>query len=175
LIEISALVIWVFLLGKISGLYLGKYTSVTLLEYQSGIVYRNGYPARNVGAGLHRIWSGREKIFFVDARPIFVNLSNQVATLSDGSIFVYDVRGSALISDVKKTLYSAQNYNQLPAFIMVCAARSALNGMTSDEIKVLRNGITNAMNEAVRIKLRDAGFELSTFQVAKISIRPPMN
>ncbi len=58
---------------------------------------------------------------------------------------------------------------------MVCAARSALNGMTSDEIKVLRNGITNAMNEAVRIKLRDAGFELSTFQVAKISIRPPMN
>ncbi len=96
--------IWVFLLGKISGLYLGKYTSVTLLEYQSGIVYRNGYPARNVGAGLHRIWSGREKIFFVDARPIFVNLSNQVATLSDGSIFVYDVRGSALISDVKKNI-----------------------------------------------------------------------
>src|ERR1035438_1296466 len=73
----------------VARLYTGTPSSYALLPHQRGILYRRGLPGREVGPGKHRVWTGVEKIFFLDTRPIQVHVDHRAGALQDGYTAVY--------------------------------------------------------------------------------------
>jgi regulator of protease activity HflC (stomatin/prohibitin superfamily) len=169
-----AIIAWTILaLALAVRMVFGMPSSFTLLQYQRGLLYRRGKPVREVGPGRHRVWVGIEKILFVDTRPISVSFENRAVTLMDGSTAVYGFSGSAEVDDVRKALYSAGNYNEMPPFVLLCCARSVLNGRNSREIVAQQTEIVEQIAERARPRLAATGFRLLTFRITQLGVASP--
>ena len=151
--------------------FAGGYATVTLVEYQRGVIYRNGLPVRNVGPGRYRVWSGFEKILHLDSRPVQVSYENQSVGLRDGPAAQYSLFGSAELRDVRKAIYSSTNAALIPSYVLLCCARSVLNASTSNELKLSRDAVVAKIMERAKPRLDAAGFELLSFRLPQIAIR----
>jgi hypothetical protein len=147
----------------------GRPGSVTLLEYQRAILYRKGLPVREVGTGRHLIFTGLEKLMIVDTRPIQVSYEDQAVSLRDGSSALYGVSGTARIQDARKAIYSAGNYNHIPAFVLLCCARIVMNASTAAELKA-KEAVVARIVERAKPRLAAAGFELLSFRLTQFAI-----
>jgi hypothetical protein len=147
----------------------GRPGRVTLLEYQRGVLYRRGLPVREVGTGRHLTFIGIEKIMMVDVRPVQVSFESQAVALRDGLTALYSFAGSARIQDARKAVYSAANYNHVPAFVMLCCARLVLNGCSASQLKT-KEAVTEQIVNCAKPRLAAAGFELLSFRINDLSI-----
>lgn len=171
---VVAFIAWAILLGLIgTRRYVGNPTSVTLLQYQGGLIYKKGRLVREVEAGQHRVWAGMEKMITVDKRPILVSFENRGVALSDGATAVYGFSGSAEIRDLSKVLYSARNYSDVPAYVLLCGTRLTLNGCTSGNLLASREALTEEVVANAKARLTTAGFDLQSFRCTHLSIATP--
>ena len=148
----------------------GRWASVTLLEYQRGVLYRNGYPLRDLGPGRYRVWTKVSKAILVDTRPIHVSYQNQGVILKDGWPAVYEVAGTARVVDARKAIYSAGNYGQVPAYVLLCCARLALNGSSSAQVRGDKEALAEAIAGIAKPRLDALGFELLSFRLPQCSL-----
>jgi len=144
---------------------------LTLLEYQRGILFRKGLPVREIGPGRYRVWTGLEKVFTVDTRPIQVSCESQAVALGDGATAVYGFSGSARVDDSHKAIYSARNYRQVPAYALLCCTRSVLAGSTASELRAGHEGAASHIAARAKERLARAGMELLSFNITQLSIR----
>jgi len=150
-------------------LFGGRPGSATLLEYQRAVLYRKGLPVREMGTGRHLIFTGIEKLMVVDTRPIQVSCEDQVVALKDGSAALYGVSGAARVQDARKAIYSAGNYNHVPAFVLLCCARFVLNGCTPTELRA-KDAVAERIVERAKPRLVAAGFELISFRLTQFAV-----
>ena len=148
----------------------GMPSSFTLLEHQRGVLFRHGKPLREVGAGRHRVWLGIEKIMFMDTRPLLMSFENRAVTLSDGATAVYGFSGSAEVEDVMKVLYSAGNFEEMPAFVLLCCARLVLNGQSSNLLAAKQIAITDEIVNCAKPRLAASGFRLLNFRMTQLGV-----
>jgi len=153
--------------------FVGWPTTVTLLQYQSGILYRKGYPVRDVGPGRVRMWAGIEKVITVDTRSIPVSFENRAVALTDGQTAVFGFSGNADVNDAHKALYSAQNFNQVPAYVLLVCSRAVLNQHSSANLKISQNLIEGKIAEQAKERLKNQGFNLLSFRLTQLSIAGP--
>ena len=147
----------------------------TLLDYQRGMLYRKGFPARELGPGHYWVWTRREKVFFMDTRPIQGAYENQGVILRDGNSATFGILASARVAEVRKVTYAARNYNQLPTYIFLCTARSVLNGYTAKHlVERGKDALGDEITSHVKSKLGQQGFELLSFRLTQLSL-PPSN
>jgi SPFH domain / Band 7 family len=167
---IFTIVCFLFVLGTVAvRVFGGRPGSVTLLEYQRAVLYRNGLPMREVGTGRHLIFTGIEKLMVVDMRPIQVSYEDQAVSLNDGSGALYGIAGAARVQDARKALYSAGNYNHVPSFVLLCCARFVLNGCTATELKA-KDEVAAQIVERAKPRLAAAGFELMSFRLTQVAV-----
>jgi hypothetical protein len=164
-----ALVVGITLLRK----YFGKPTNVTLLPYQRGVLYKKGIPVRELGPGTLRVWAGMEKVIVIDTRPIQLSFENRAVALTDGTTAVYGFSGSVEIRDLRKALYSSQNYNQIPAYVFLCCSRMVLNACSSGQIKTSQGTIEQEISDKARERLGSQGFELQSFRLTQLALAAP--
>jgi hypothetical protein len=154
--------------------FVGFPSNHSLTPFQCGILYRRGRPVREVGPGRHRVFVGSEKIIFLDKRPIQVSIENRAVALADGMIAVYGFAASAEVNDVKKALYTSAAYTQVPAFVALCVTRGVLNRCRSDQFRIGRAALEEAMTAACRSRLVSAGFELLSFRITQLGVAAPI-
>lgn len=152
-------------------LYLGWYSSITLLEYQRGFLYRHGLPVSDVGPGRHRLWSKLETIIHLDMRPIQVSYENQQVGLKDGTAAQYSFSATAQINNARKAAYASTNYTQVPAYVLLTSVRYVLNTSSSSELKINRDSAISQIMDRARPRLAGAGFDLLSFRVSQLAIR----
>jgi regulator of protease activity HflC (stomatin/prohibitin superfamily) len=148
----------------------GWLSAGTLVEYQRGVVFRRGIPIRDIGPGRYWVWTGFEKVMIVDVRPVQVKYENRGVMLSDGASAIYSVSGSARVIDVRKAVYSAANYNNVPSFVMLCCTRFVLNNCTSAEIAANKDAAVEQIINRAKPRLAAAGFELISFRLPELSV-----
>jgi regulator of protease activity HflC (stomatin/prohibitin superfamily) len=148
----------------------GKPTNVTLLPYQRGVLFRMGLPLRDVGPGNHRVWTGTELLVHGDTRPISVNFENQVVALQDGFAALYGFSASAQVQDMRKAIYSARDYTNVPAFVLLRCARRHLNLSSAASIKAGKDAIVTRIGEEAKTRLGAAGFSLVSFRLTQLAI-----
>lgn len=171
---IIGILFWCCLLAVVAvRRYVGWPTSVTLLQYQSGVLYRKGYPVRDVGPGRVRVWTGIEKVILVDTRPIPVSFENRAVALTDGQTAVFGFSGNADVSDARKALYSAQNLNQVPAYVLLVCSRAVLNQQSGANLKIGQNLIEEQIAGQAKARLKEQGFNLLSFRLSQLSIAGP--
>jgi regulator of protease activity HflC (stomatin/prohibitin superfamily) len=149
---------------------MGRPSRFTLLEHQRGVLYRRGLPIREVGSGRYWVWTKREKFFWTDTRPIQVAFDNQGAVLKDGATAAFGILGSARITEARKAIYSARNYNQIPAFVFLCCTRAALNGLPAAQLADCKEKLADQIISKARSRLAASGFELLTFRFTQLSV-----
>jgi hypothetical protein len=154
-------------------LYTGTPSSYALLPHQQGILHRRGVPVREVGPGKHRVWTGVEKIFFLDTRPIQVYADDRAVALQDGYTAVYGFSATAEVRDVRKVLYSAAIFSQVPACVLLCSARAALNGCTRTQVLAYKEASALEISTRAKTRLAAAGFELTSFRMNQLVVAPP--
>lgn len=141
-----------------------------VLPYQSGLLYKRGYPVKAAGPGRHRVFVGTEKILFLDMRPIQFNCGDRAVALADGVTAVFNFSMSAKVSEVRKAVYASPTYTQIPAFAALCAARSTLNAHPSGEFLKGRKALEEEIATACRLRLAASGFELVSFQLTRFDL-----
>jgi hypothetical protein len=168
---VVSLLFWVVVLG--AGITLsrrGKLTTVALLPYQRGVLYRNGFPIRDVGPGKHRVWAGSELLVHCDIRPITINYENQVVAMSDGGAVLYTFSASVQARDIRKVLYTARGYTQVPAATLLRCARRQLHLSSAASLKMDIDGIVNSIAQEAKARLDAAGFDLVSFKIPQFNI-----
>ncbi|HEX5411536.1 MAG TPA: SPFH domain-containing protein [Terriglobia bacterium] len=153
--------------------YKRKLRPSTLLPYQRGVLFLSGLPARDMGPGKHWIWIGKELLVYLDTRPTAVHVENQVVALTDGTVAVYSITAAAKVEDVRKALYSARNYNQVPGFLMLSSARRVLNSKSPAALMAGRESVNKEIIEDVIPRLAATGFTLSDFRLTQLSAGRP--
>jgi hypothetical protein len=154
-------------------LYVGYPSRFTLLEHQRGILFRRGLPVRELGPGRYWIWTKREKVFWLDVRPIQVSFDNQGAVLNDGAAAVFGLLGSARIADAHKATYCARNCSQVPGFVLHCCTRSVLNSLPATQISDSKEKLADEIISRVTPRLAAAGLELLSFRLTHLSLAAP--
>jgi regulator of protease activity HflC (stomatin/prohibitin superfamily) len=169
-----AIAIWLVVLGMVlMRRFLGWPTTVTLLPYQRGTLYRKGYPVRDVDPGRVRAWAGIEKVIIVDTRNMPVSFENRAVTLADGQTAIFGFSGSAVVSDARKALYSAQNFSHVPAYVLVVCSRAVLNRRASADLKIGQSLIEAEISKQAKLRLAAQGFNLLSFRITQLSIAGP--
>jgi hypothetical protein len=153
--------------------YRGKVRIITLLPYQRGVLFLRGVPLRDVGPGTHRVRVGSEFLVFLDMRPISFQMANQPVTLQDGATAVYGISASAEVTDVRKAIYSARDYNHVPAYQVRRSARRVLSSKSSSTLTAGSIGVAAAIAEDIRPRLAAAGFALASFHLSQLAVTPP--
>jgi hypothetical protein len=171
---VLAIAFWVCLLAIVlMRRFVGWPATVTLLQYQRGTLYRKGYPVRDVGPGRVRVWAGIEKVIIVDTRAIPVSFENRAVALTDGQTAVFGFSANADVSDARKALYSAQNFSQVPAYVLLVCSRAVLNQRASTDLKIGENLIEEEITKQARTRLEAQGFNLLSFRLTQLSIAGP--
>jgi SPFH domain / Band 7 family len=152
----------------------GKPTRVNLMEYQRGVLYNKGFPVKDVGPGSHWVWSGNQLLIHADTRPRSVGYEKLVVTLQDGASAVYGLLASVQMSDVRKAIYSARNYEQAANAALLRCTRLALNQRTSTELRAIsQEALTQEVRSDAKSRLAVAGYELLSFRLTELSIVVP--
>lgn len=149
-------------------------TRVNLMEYQRGVLYRKGFPVKDVGPGSHWVWSGSQLLIHADTRPRSVGYEKQVVALQDGSSAIYGLFASIQMTDVRQAIYSARNYEQAAHAALLRCTRLALNQRTSTELRAIsREGLTREISAEAKSRLAAAGYELVSFRLTDLSVVVP--
>ena len=148
----------------------GKLTTVVLLPHQRGVLFKRGKPVRDVGPGKYRVWAGSELLVHGDVRAISVNYENQVVALPDGFAAMYGFSASVQVRDIRKAIYSARDYSQVPAAVLLRCARRQIHLTSSASLKMDREGIANRISQEAKAKLDAAGFDLASFNLPQLAI-----
>lgn len=148
----------------------GKLTTVTLLPYQKGVLFKLGRPVRDVGPGKYRVWAGSELLVHGDTRPIAVNYENQVVALAEGFSALYGFSASVQVRDMRKAIYSARDYAQVPAGVLLRCVRRSLHSTAASALKMNKDAVTDRISQEAKAKLELAGFELSSFRLTQLAV-----
>jgi len=164
-----------FMCAGFIGLYFLRFrvgfpSSYSLLPFQSGILYRRGIPVRVVSPGRHRVFLGREKIVFLDTRPIEVKVESRAVGLVDGATAFYGFAASARVHDVQKAIHASGSYSELPAFVTLCVAREVLGRCNAEEVKLEQMRLNDEIRNRCSSRLAEAGFELLSFGFTGVSV-----
>jgi hypothetical protein len=151
----------------------GKPTTVTLLPYQRGILFKRGFPVRDVGPGKHRVWTGTELLVHGDMRPITVNYENRVVSLKDGLVALHGFSASVQVQDVRKAIYSARDYTSIPPSVLLRCTRRHLNACSGKSLNLERDTVVNRIAEDAKARLNTVGFKLISFRITQLVIGTP--
>lgn len=152
----------------------GTPTRVNLMEYQRGVLYTRGFPVKDVGPGSHLVWSGSQLLIHADTRPRSVGYEKLVVTLQDGTSAVYGLLASVQMSDVRKAIYSARNYEQAANAALLRCTRLALNQRTSTQLRgIAQETLTREISADAKSRLAAAGYDLVSFRLTELSIVVP--
>jgi SPFH domain / Band 7 family len=170
---VALLAVSIWMIVQLVYLGRGKLTSVTLLPYQRGILFRKGSPVRDVGPGKHRVWAGSELLVLGDTRPITVNYEKQVVGLKDGLLALYGFSASAEVQDIRKAIYSARNFTEVPPAVLLQCTRRHLNACSGRSINLEKDAVANRIAEDAKARLSKAGFRLVSYRITQLAVGVP--
>jgi SPFH domain / Band 7 family len=142
----------------------------TVTEYQRGAFFRKGMFVREVGAGAHKVFLGRDYIVYGDVRPISLNFERQTVGLRDGSFAQYSFFATAEVRSFRDALLSARNYAEMPYYIARREMRAAIFALNSRTVNISRQSIASALQERIRQHLESAGFALTDFRLMELHL-----
>lgn len=151
--------------------YLRLRTHVIVMEYERGVVFRKGLPFKDVGPGRYAIIREREFLVRIDVRPKTVSAEQQAVGMQDGRFAVYSLFASTSISDPRKAMYSARDYNEVPIYAVRRRSRSAIASQTAASLSIGVSGLTSMIAKEVSQDLQRTGMRLDEFKITRFEVR----
>lgn len=143
---------------------------VTIIEYQSGLKYRNGKYVGILSPGKYLIYKLSTRVLTIDTRPVFATVSGQEVLSSDGITLKISLAMQYKIDDPNKAINSVQNYQEALYIRLQMALREIVGSKTIDELLEKRNELGSIMADKVADSLKDIGLTLIDVNIKDIML-----
>jgi regulator of protease activity HflC (stomatin/prohibitin superfamily) len=105
-----------------------------VMEYQAGLLYRNGKFRRRLGPGRYWLFRPRDVITRVDVRPQLVNVTGQEVATSDGVSLKLSLACRYSVENPERAINHVADYQQALYQVLQLALREAVSGSTADAL-----------------------------------------
>ncbi len=141
---------------------------VTVMEYQLGLLYRDGHFVRLLSPGLHRYWNSRFRIEIVDMRLMSATIAGQEVLSADNIGLKVSIAATFKIVDPIKALHSSENFRDMLYLMLQVALRDLVGELPIDDIMERRRDISQKLLEAVQAKALELGVALQAVSIKDI-------
>ncbi|MBU3655648.1 MAG: slipin family protein [Alphaproteobacteria bacterium] len=146
------------------------FRSITIYDFQKGLLYRKGAFIKILGAGKHYYRKSSSVIHVIDTRKTLVNLPGQEILTKDNVNIKITLVGFYELTDPAKAKHQSEDfvtefYNH--AQIML---RNLVGGFTIDELLEKKGEIDAQLLTAISDKANDLGLTVSTLSVKDIML-----
>jgi regulator of protease activity HflC (stomatin/prohibitin superfamily) len=145
-------------------------TVVTVHDYETALVYRNGVLSGTAAAGRHRLFGERTRLDVHDTRPTMMTVGGQEITTSDHIPIRLSLVGQVHPVDVVKAYHDTRDSHGDLYLALQLAVRDDVSRRPVDEVLLARDAIAAAVLAAVQPRAAAMGLELNDLAVRDIML-----
>lgn len=138
------------------------------MEYQKGLLYRDGRFERLLEPGLHRYWKSGTKIELMDMRLMSTTIAGQEVLSADNIGLKVSIAATFKIVDPIKALHSSENFRDMLYLMLQVALRDLVGESLIDELMEKRREIAQKLLAAVQSKALELGVVLQEVSIKDI-------
>jgi len=147
--------------------------TVTIYEYERGLLYKNGKLLRVLESGRYRLWPwSHSRVEVVDVRRQSAQIANQKLLTSDQITVTLNVVADYEIADVTLATHRVTNYQSQLYEDVQLAARNIVGAVTVDALLEKRMEINAQIQEAVTSGAATYGVQVLTVGVKDVILAP---
>ena len=145
---------------------------VSVQQFETMLLYRNGRFERALPPGQHRLRAASRQIARIDRRPEIFRLNQGTVSTDRFSLnLTYVVRTQ--IVDPRATFESTQNYRDEICMRLQSVVKAMCSRKTRLEIQTDHQTFSNSVQKAANQVFRSIGCECLTFELMQVDIAGP--
>jgi len=150
-----------------------KSGTITIYEYERGLLYKDGKLLRVLEAGRYRLWPwSHSRVEVVDVRRQSAQITNQKLLTSDQITITLNVVADYEIADVALATHRVTNHQSQLYEDVQLAARNVVGAVTVDALLEKRMEINAQIQEAVTTGAATYGIRVLTVGVKDVILAP---
>jgi regulator of protease activity HflC (stomatin/prohibitin superfamily) len=143
---------------------------VTVREWESVLVYRDGRLEKSLPQGRHRLWSRRRELVRFDLRPGTIVVPGQELLTADGLSVKVSLVARSRVVDARTAHEAVQEpWTELYTAVQV-ALRTEAAARTLEELLAGRDGLGDAVRAAAAPAVEALGRELERVEVRDVMV-----
>lgn len=150
--------------------FLSFFSSVTIFEFQKGLLYRKGRFVKLLGPGKHRYLKKHSVVQVVDTRKTLVTLPGQEILTKDNVNIKITLSGFYEVCDPVKARHASENYIAEFYNLAQMALRSLAGNATIEELLEKKGEIDAQLLAGVADKAMEIGLKVSALAVKDIML-----
>ena len=139
-----------------------------VMEYQRGLLYRDGRFVRLLDPGLHRYWNFGLRVEVVDMRLMSATIAGQEVLSADNIGLKVSIAATFKIVDPVKALHSSENFRDILYLMLQVALRDLVGESPIDELMEKRRDISQKLLATVQPKGLEFGVALQEVSIKDI-------
>lgn len=139
-----------------------------VMEYQRGLLYRDGRFVRLLDPGLHRYWNFGLRVEVVDMRLMSTTIAGQEVLSADNIGLKVSLAATFKIVDPVKALHSSENFREILYLMLQVALRDLVGESPIDELMEQRRDISQKLLATVQPKALELGVALQEVSIKDI-------
>ena len=150
-----------------------KSGTLTIYEYERGLLYKDGKLLRVLEAGRYRLWPwSHSRVEVVDVRRQSAQITNQKLLTSDQVTVTLNIVADYEIADVALATHRVANHQSQLYEDVQLAARNVVGAVTVDVLLEKRLEINTQLQEAVTAGAATYGIRVLTVGVKDVILAP---
>jgi regulator of protease activity HflC (stomatin/prohibitin superfamily) len=163
---------WISTLFRRGFMALVGFDRVSVQQFETMLLYRNGRFEKALPPGQHRIQAGNRQIARIDRRPEIFRLNQGTVSTDRFSLnLTYVVRTQ--IVDPRTAFESTQNYRDEICMRLQSVVKAMCSRKTRLEIQTDHQTFSNNVQKAANQVFRSIGCECLTFELMQVDIAGP--
>jgi len=163
---------WISTLFRRGFMALVGFDRVSVQQFETMLLYRNGRFEKALPPGQHRLRAGSRQIARIDRRPEIFRLNQGTVSTDRFSLnLTYVVRTQ--IVDPRATFESTQNYRDEICMRLQSVVKAMCSRKTRLEIQTDHQTFGNNVQKAANQVFRSIGCECLTFELMQVDIAGP--
>lgn len=143
------------------------FNRVVILEYERGVLYRNGVAVETLGPGVH--WTrASSTVTRLDVRPTFVAVPGQEVITADGVGVKVSIVAKYQVAEPARILSSVANYRDALYTVLQLALREIVAGGSVDAVLATRLDIGKQLMAIAAPKVAEYGLTLLEAEVKDV-------
>lgn len=152
----------------------GRFTRMTIFEYQRGMRYRDGRFVGLLDPGRHWIYRPSTVVHAIDMRETLLPLQGQELVTADGVSIKISLAARYRVSDPVRAINSVANYTAVLYSVVQIALRGIVGSRGIDEVLQHRDAVGTDTLARAAGPAKELGVELLTVDAKDIMFTGPM-
>lgn len=146
------------------------FVSVTIFEFQKGLLYKKGAFVKTLSAGKYHYIKSRSTIEVVDTRKTMLTLPGQEILTKDNVNIKITLVGFYEVSDPVKAKHQSENYMTEFYNISQIMLRELVGAITIDELLEKKGALDTQLLTGISEKVKGIGLSVSILSVKDIML-----